>query len=67
MESVFRELTHASMDLCINAGIMVTALSDERYPEEVRENFEERMAMMIQRFHRDIEAIQAFGEAFDDS
>jgi hypothetical protein len=58
-------MCEAAMDLCINAGIIGTALSDPTYPDEVRENFEERLGMLTSRFRQEIENIQGFGESFD--
>jgi hypothetical protein len=53
------------MDLCINAGLIAVALQDDRYPEEVRERFIERMRAYEAFFHQEIESVQTFGESFD--
>jgi len=55
----------AAMDLCINAGLILVALGDERYPEEVRERFKERLASYEALFRQEIENVQGFGESFD--
>jgi hypothetical protein len=60
-------MCEAAMDLCINAGIIGTALSDPTYPDEVRENFEERLGMLTSRFRQEIENIQGFGESLTTS
>jgi len=61
----FREMCSAAMDLCINAGLIAVALQDDRYPEEVRERFIERMRAYEAFFHQEIESVQTFGESFD--
>jgi len=61
----FRELTHAAMDLCINAGIVMVAL-EQGYPEEVKEAFAERLEQLTEDMKNEMVNIQGFGEAFDD-
>lgn len=61
----FRDMCSSAMDLCINAGLIAVALQDDRYPDEVKERFIERLRAYETFFQQEIESVQTFGESFD--
>jgi len=64
----FKDVAMAGAELAINIGIIEAALEgDDRYPEEVRENFQDKVDACFEHMNQEILEFQQFGEAFDDS
>lgn len=53
-------------ELLVHAGLIGAAMHEsEHFPEEVKENWEEKMDGIMQFLDTQIEEIQAFGSYFD--
>ena len=59
------ELGHVAMDLLITVNLMATVMG--RYPEEVQENFDEKIGMLTGNLIREMEEFNGFAEALDDT
>lgn len=59
-----RELSADLVDLAVNAGIMGSIMG--RYPQEVQDGWDERIAEIRSWVQDQTRQIQQFGEAYDD-
>lgn len=59
----FQALCIAAIELVVNVGIM-DSISD-RWPDEVKDNWDARMENLTERMQQETEEIQQFGVAFD--
>lgn len=62
-QELFRDVCNTAMELCVNMGLF-SAVS-QHWPEDVRQNWEERMKATNEWLHTQIEEVQSFAEAFD--
>lgn len=60
----FRDIASASAELSVTIGIIEAAV-DQDAPEEVKENFQEKVEQLHDNLRREIEEFIAFGEAYD--
>ena len=60
----YRALCVTAIELLVNVGLMDSVSS--AWPEQVQENWEEKLDTLILRLQQETEEIQAFAEAFDD-
>jgi hypothetical protein len=60
----YERLCVAAGALLANAGVMAAAMP--QMPEGVQAGFKERLDEIIDELHTHIEAIQLFGEAYDE-
>jgi hypothetical protein len=59
-----RELSADLVDLAVNVGIMGSVM--DRYPQEVQDNWDERIAEIRSWVQDQTGQIQQFGEAYDE-
>lgn len=52
------------MQVCVHFGLFNAVMA--QYPDHVREGFIERLHQLNTRLDEEIEAIQSFGEYFDE-
>ncbi len=62
-QELFKDVCSTAMELCVNMGLFCTV--SPHWPEEVRQNWEERMKTVNVWLHGQIEEVQSFAEAFD--
>ena len=58
------ELGHVSIDLLVTVNLIGSVI--ERYPEEIQENFEEKVTALSKNLYREMEEFQGFAESWDD-
>ena len=61
---VYSSMCNAFMELMVSMGLMGSIM--DRYPEDVRENWDERMVRYTEWARRQTEEIQSFGESWDE-
>lgn len=59
----FRQLTADLAELAVNAGLVNSVIG--HYPEEVQNNWDEKLAEIRRWANNEILEIQSFAEAFD--
>ena len=64
MEDTLRELAHSSIECLVTVNLIGSVI--QRYPEEVQENFKEKVMQLTANIERETQEFQAFAEAFDD-
>jgi hypothetical protein len=60
----YQEMCHAFIELIVSVGLLGSII--HQYPEEVQENYEERIVRYTTWATRQIEEVQQFGESWDD-
>jgi len=63
-ESAKSKLAVTSIDLLVTVGLIGSVMN--RYPEEVQENFVEKIEAISDRLVQEMMEFTAFGEALDD-
>jgi hypothetical protein len=61
----FRDIAMAGAELSVTVGIIEAALYQQDSPEEVKQNFAEKVDDIHTALRRDIEECISFGEAYD--
>jgi len=61
--SDFKDIAMAGAELAVTVGIVEAAIDEA--PDEVKENFEEKIDGAIAYIHSEILEFQQFGEAYD--
>jgi hypothetical protein len=59
-----QETTWALFQLCLNVGLVASVI--DQYPRHVQEGFTEKLLIIRADAERQIEEVQAFGEAYDN-
>lgn len=63
--SDYRDVAMASVELAVTIGIIEAAL-DQGAPDDVKENFVEKVDALVEHLHSEVIEFQQFGEAYDD-
>lgn len=60
----FRDVARAGSELAVTIGIIEAAI-EQHAPDEVKQNFEEKVTGLIGNMERELEEFLSFGEAYD--
>jgi hypothetical protein len=63
-EEAYSEMCMAFMELMVSMGLLGSIM--DRYPEDVQENFDERVTRYTEWARRQTAEIQEFGESWDE-
>jgi hypothetical protein len=58
------ELGHISIDLLVTINLIGSVI--ERYPEEIQDNFTQKVESLSKNLYRETEEFQSFAESWDD-
>jgi hypothetical protein len=65
--SDFQDIARVSAELAVTVGIIEAAIMQgEDTPDEVKENFTEKVDGVVEYLHNEVLEFQGFGEAYDD-
>jgi hypothetical protein len=65
--SDFQDIARVSAELAVTVGIVEAAvMQNDETPDEVKENFGDKVDAVVEYLNGEILEFQAFGEAYDD-